>query len=163
MTDLVSIFAFIFMQGVRAPKCREIFLGFCRQFIPQSQFAQFVTTFWNPLRKSRVKLARSVITPSLFSQNSTFLREKRFILFCHFMTYIYGTWIEYAVKSWVNEFSNLVFIAKSGKPLFEMCCFHIGIGQIALDPPLSNGHCGALFRTCDPYLIFVTGATGIPV
>ena len=90
------------MQGVRVPNCREIFLGFCRQFIPQSQFAQFVTTFWNPLRKSRVKLARSVIIPSLFSQNSTFLREKRFILFCHFLTYIYGTWIEYVVKSCIH-------------------------------------------------------------
>ena len=43
----------------------------------------------------------------------------------------------------LNMLWNLVFIAKSGKPLFEMCC-------LALDPPLSNRHCGALFRACDP-------------
>ena len=31
-------------------------------------------------------------------------------------------------------------ICRLGKPLFEMCCFYMGIVQIALDPPppLSN-------------------------
>ena len=30
------------------------------------------------------------------------------------------------------------FSSDLGKPLFEMCCFHMGIAQIALDPPT---HC----------------------
>ena len=45
-----------------------------------------------------------------------------------------------------------------GKPLFEMCCFHMSIARIALDPPLpplSNGHRAALFLDPFFHLFFV--------
>ena len=35
--------------------------------------------------------------------------------------------------TWGNHMLSVLSVL--GKPLFEMCCFHMGIAQAALDPP----------------------------
>ena len=53
-----------------------------------------------------------------------------------------------------NNISSINFPLLLGKPLFEMCCFHMGIAQIALDTPVKGVSWSTFFRPNFFHLLF---------